>query len=94
MEVRYSGVNNKTITPIPIPKPIPNKNKYDLSFEKLWNQLEIKRGSKFKAFKEFAKINGSIGLSIEDLIKIYQDFISSSNYNESELNNLINNLKI
>ena len=54
-----------------IPKPIPNLNKYDSSFENLWSSLNIKRGSKFRAFKEFNKIDGSIGLSIEDLSKSY-----------------------
>ena len=69
-DVRYSA-NGKNIAPIPIPKPIPNLNKYDSSFENLWSSLNIKRGSKFKAFKEFAKIDGSIGLSIEDLSQSY-----------------------
>ena len=63
--------NGKTLAPIPIPSPIPKGNIYSLSFAKLWDSLNIKRGSKFRAFKEFNKIDGSIGLSIEDLIKIY-----------------------
>ena len=63
--------NGKTLTPIPSPSPIPKGNIYSLSFAKLWDSLNIKRGSKFRAFKEFNKIDGSIGLSIEDLIKIY-----------------------
>ena len=63
--------NGKTLTPIPNPNPIPKGNIYSLSFENLWSSLNIKRGSKFRAFKEFNKIDGSIGLSIEDLIKIY-----------------------
>ena len=69
-DARYSA-NGKTMAPIPIPKPIPNKNIYDQSFEELWNSLNIKRGAKFKAFKEFTKIDGSIGLSIEDLSQSY-----------------------
>ena len=69
-DARYSA-NGKNVAPIPIPKPIPNLNKYDSSFENLWSSLNIKRGSKFKAFKEFAKIDGSIGLSIEDLSQSY-----------------------
>ena len=60
MEVRYNGVNNKTITPIPIPIPIPNKNIYDESFEELWNNLNIKRGAKFSAHKLYLKIKDEI----------------------------------
>ena len=60
MEVRYNGVNNKTITPIPIPKPIPNKNIYDQPFEELWSSLNIKRGAKFTAHKIFQKISHEI----------------------------------
>ena len=60
MESRYNGVTNKTITPIPIPKPIPNKNIYDQSFEELWNNLNIKRGAKFTAYKIFQKISHEI----------------------------------
>jgi len=56
MEIRYNGVNNKTITPIPIPKPIPNKNIYDQPFEELWSNLIIKRGSKFKAYQIISKV--------------------------------------
>ena len=65
------SANGKTMAPIPIPKPIPNKNIYSQSFEKLWSNLNIKRGSKFKAFKEFNKINENIGLTIESFIKSY-----------------------
>jgi len=65
------SANGKTMAPIPIPSPIPKGNIYSLSFEKLWESLNIKRGPKFRAFKEFNKIDGSIGLSIEDLIIIY-----------------------
>ena len=60
MEVRYNGVTNKTITPIPIPKPIPNKNIYDQPFEELWSSLNIKRGAKFTAHKIFQKISHEI----------------------------------
>jgi len=60
MESRYNGVNNKTITPIPIPKPIPNNNKYNQPFEELWSSLNIKRGAKFSAHKIFQKISHEI----------------------------------
>ena len=71
MESRYNGVTNKTITPIPIPRPIPKVNIYSESFANLWDSLNIKKGSKFRAFKEFNKVDGNIGLSVEDLIQIY-----------------------
>jgi uncharacterized protein YdaU (DUF1376 family) len=56
MQIRYDSVNNKTITPIPNPIPIPNKI-YNDQFENIWKNLKIKRGSKYKAYKEFNKIN-------------------------------------
>jgi uncharacterized protein YdaU (DUF1376 family) len=77
MEIRYSSVNNKTLTPIPIPNPIPNNNIYDQSFEQLWKLLSKKRGSKFKAHEIFIKINGLIGLTIEELAKCYNKQIKS-----------------
>ncbi len=61
----------KTMTPIPIPIPIPKGNIYSLEFTEVWDKLNIKRGSKFRAFKEFNKIDGSIGLSLGQLISIY-----------------------
>jgi len=73
MESRYNGVTNKTITPIPIPRPIPKGNIYSESFANLWDSLNIKKGSKFRAFKEFNKVDGNIGLSVEDLIQIYNN---------------------
>lgn len=62
MEIRYSSVNNKTITPIPNPIPIPNKNKngYHESFETLWKSLKVKRGSKFKAYKLWQKLENDM----------------------------------
>ena len=69
--IRHSA-NGKSLTPIPNPNPNPN-NKYIYSdtFEQLWSLLKIKRGSKFKAHQEFNKVDGNIGLSIEEIAKIY-----------------------
>tara|TARA_R100000329_G_scaffold69925_3_gene61159 strand:- start:1345 stop:2154 length:810 start_codon:yes stop_codon:yes gene_type:complete len=69
--IRHSA-NGKTLTPIPNPNPNPN-NKYIYSdtFEQLWSLLKIKRGSKFKAHQEFSKVDGIIGLGIEEIAKIY-----------------------
>lgn len=77
MEIRYSSVNNKTITPIPIPNPIPNNNIYDQSFEQLWKLLSKKRGSKFKAYQFWQKLDNSINFSINDIAKIYNKQIKS-----------------
>lgn len=51
---RWSA-NGEIMAPNPIPNPIPN-NKYDVSFEELWKALNIRRGSKFKAFKLWQKL--------------------------------------
>lgn len=69
--IRHSA-NGKSLTPIPNPNPNPNnKYIYSDSFEQLWSLLKIKRGSKFKAHQEFNKIDGNIGLSVEQISKIY-----------------------
>ena len=47
---------SKNKAPIPIPSPIPNINKYDPVFEKLWNKLDRKKGSKFKAHDIWLKL--------------------------------------
>ncbi len=47
---------SKNVAPIPIPSPIPNINKYDPIFEELWNKLERKKGSKFKAHEIWLKL--------------------------------------
>ena len=71
------SANSKSIAPIPIPSPIPKGNIYSSEFTEFWEKLNIKKGSKFRAFKEFNKINGSnsktflFGLSLEQLIIIY-----------------------
>ena len=70
MESRYNGVNNKTITPIPIPNPIPNNNIYEQSFEQLWKSLIIKKGSKNKAWKVWQKCHTEIS-DVEKTAEIY-----------------------
>ena len=65
---------SKTQAPIPIPKPIPNDNVYSLEFENLWKELKIKRGSKFKAFKEFNKINIQ-EITNEQMVRMYNNQI-------------------
>lgn len=73
---RVENASSKNQAPIPIPKPIPNNNIYDQSFEKLWKQLKIKRGSKFKAYKEFDKINVE-EINNEQMARIYNNQIKS-----------------
>jgi len=72
-EARYSA-NGNIIAPIPSPKPIPTYKIYDQSFEKLWKELKIKRGSKFKAYKEFNKINIE-EITNEQIVRIYNNQI-------------------
>jgi len=52
MEIRYGSVSNKSLTPIP--RPIPN-NIYIDDFNKFWNLLRIKKGSKKLAQQKFLK---------------------------------------
>ena len=54
MEIRYSSVSNKTITPNPKPKPIPNKL-YIEDFNKFWELIRVKKGSKKLAQQRFLK---------------------------------------
>ncbi len=64
---RVENASSKNQAPIPKPKPIPNKNIYDEHFEELWNKLKIKRGSKFKAFQEYWKLDKHTGCTVADL---------------------------
>jgi len=72
---RVENASSKNQAPIPIPKPIPNNNIYDESFERLWKGLKIKRGSKFKAYKEFNKINVE-EITNEQMVRIYNNQIN------------------
>jgi len=71
---RVENASSKTQAPIPIPKPIPINKIYDQSFERLWKELKIKRGSKFKAYKEFNKINIE-EITNEQIVSIYNNQI-------------------
>ena len=64
--IRHSA-NGKTLTPIPNPNPNPNKI-YDEHFEELWKKLEIRRGSKFKAFQEYWKLDKHTGCTVGDIL--------------------------
>ena len=71
-EARYNA-NGKTIAPIPSPNPIPNnynRRDYDESFEKLWNLLTIKKGSKNRAFRLWLKCNTEMP-QLEKTAEIY-----------------------
>ena len=64
--IRHSA-NGKSLTPNPNPKPKPN-NIYDEHFEELWKKLEIRRGSKFKAFQEYWKLDKHTGCTVGDIL--------------------------
>ena len=73
---RVENASSKNQAPIPIPKPIPNNNIYEPTIEKLWNLLDKKRGSKFKAHEIWLKYFDLIsGHSEEQLAKIYNSQI-------------------
>ena len=68
------SANGKTMAPIPNPNPKPNKYIYGESFERLWDKLDIRRGAKFNAHKEFIKIESERWdkeLTIDKLAEIY-----------------------
>ena len=52
MEIRYGSVSNKSLTPIPRPRP---NNIYIEDFNKFWNLIRIKKGSKKLAQQKFLK---------------------------------------
>ena len=69
---------SKNKAPIPIPSPIPNINKYDPLFEKLWSLLDRKKGSKFKAHQIWIKSYDLInGIKEDELAKIYNQQIKN-----------------
>lgn len=71
--IRHSA-NGKSLTPIPNPNPKPNnKYTYNIGFEKLWNLLKIKRGSKFKAHEVFNKVWEYCDKGIDDVAEIYNN---------------------
>lgn len=73
MKIRYDSVNNKTVTPIPNPIPKPN-NIYDENFEVLWKSLNKKRGSKYKSYQLWQKLDIDMP-EIEQTVKIYNNQI-------------------
>jgi uncharacterized protein YdaU (DUF1376 family) len=71
--IRHSAYG-KSLTPIPNPNPKPNnKYTYNIGFEKLWNLLKIKRGSKFKAHEVFNKVWEYCDKGIDDVAEIYNN---------------------
>ena len=52
MEIRYGSVSNKSLTPIPRPRP---NNIYIDEFNKFWDLIRIKKGSKKLAQQKFLK---------------------------------------
>ena len=65
------SASGKTMAPIPNPNPKPNKYIYGESFERLWDKLDIRRGAKYNAHKEFVKIEGDVGITIDSLAETY-----------------------
>lgn len=68
---KRDNATSKNVAPIPSPSPIPNNSIYDQDFEYLWSLLQKKKGSKYKAYGYWLKLDNSINLSIEDVAKIY-----------------------
>jgi len=68
---KRDNATSKNVAPIPSPSPIPNNSIYDQDFEYLWSLLNKKKGSKYKAYGYWLKLDNSINLSIEDVAKIY-----------------------
>lgn len=68
---KRDNATSKNVAPIPSPSPIPTNSIYDQDFEYLWSLLQKKKGSKYKAYGYWLKLDNSINLSIEDVAKIY-----------------------
>jgi len=66
---------SKNLAPIPIPKPIPSNSIYDQDFEFLWSLLSKKKGSKYKAYGYWLKLDNIINLSIKEVARIYNNQI-------------------
>lgn len=74
---RKGGVaSSKKQAPIPIPKPIPNNNIYHSTFEFLWKSLVRKRGSKYKSYQLWQKLETDMP-NVEETAKIYNFQIKS-----------------
>jgi len=72
---KRDNATSKNVAPSPIPSPIPNNSIYDQDFEYLWGLLHKKKGSKYKAYGYWLKLDNSINLSIEDVAKLYNNQI-------------------
>ncbi len=68
---KRDNATSKNVAPIPSPSPIPKNSIYDQDFEYLWSLLHKKKGSKYKAYGYWLKLDNSINLSIEDFARIY-----------------------
>jgi len=73
---KRDNATSKNVAPIPIPKPIPKNNIYDSKFESLWSSLNKKRGSKYKSFQLWQKLEQSMP-NIEETSIIYNNQIKS-----------------
>jgi len=72
---KRDNATSKNLAPIPSPSPIPTNSIYDQDFEYLWSLLNKKKGSKYKAYGYWLKLDNSINLSIEDVAKLYNNQI-------------------
>ena len=68
-QAKKDFATSKIKAPIPIPNPIPN-NKYTDDFENLWNKIDIKKGSKWKAFQFYQKCKNEMP-DLEQTANIY-----------------------
>ena len=68
---KRDNATSKNVAPIPSPSPIPKNSIYDQDFEYLWSLLHKKKGSKYKAYGYWLKLDNSINLSIQDVAKLY-----------------------
>ena len=74
---KRDNATSKNVAPIPRPSPIPKPNNiYDPQFEKIWNLLDIRRGSKYKAHEIWNKLFYAITVSDEELTKIFNKQIN------------------
>ena len=68
---KRDNATSKNVAPIPSPSPIPKNSIYDQDFEYLWSLLHKKKGSKYKAYGYWLKLENSINLSTQNVAKLY-----------------------
>ncbi len=74
---KRDNATSKNVAPSPIPIPIPKPNNiYDPQFEKIWNLLDIRRASKYKAHEIWNKLFYAITVSDEELTKMFNKQIN------------------